>query len=241
MSPHSIPDWERRYRAPKITFPTWSREAPERLVYASTESGSYQVHVWDRDGDTRRRVTDDEVGVTDGTPTLDGTAVCWFRDESGDESGRWMVQPFEGGPERPLVEGVPHGWNEGLALGPSLTALGVSDREGFGIYVAENGQPARRLHHHTEAVRIGGSDFGGFNLDGLSADGSLLMLEHSEHGDMIHAALRVVDPRSGEVIAEQRDEGLSLRPGPWSPVHGDERTVVVHERADRERPAGSSG
>lgn len=233
----TTPRWERRFRAPKVTFPTWSRQAPERLVFASTESGTYQVHVWDRESGMRRRVTDDEVGVTDGTPTWDGTGVCWFRDETGDESGRWLVQAFEGGPERPFVEGVPHGWNEGLALGRSITALGISDREGFGIYVSENGEPARRIHHHVESVRVGGAESGGFDLAGLSADGSLLMLEHAEHGDMLHAAVRVVDPRTGETVGERRDEGLALRPAPWSPIPGDQRVVVIHERGDRERPA----
>ena len=42
------PVWERRFRAPILSFPAWSADAPDRLVVASTESGSYQLHAWDR-------------------------------------------------------------------------------------------------------------------------------------------------------------------------------------------------
>jgi len=85
------------------------------MVYASNETGVWQVHTWDRTTGARRQVTDHSVGVMDGVPTLDGDGVLWFQDETGDESGRWFVQPFEGGESRPFLDGVPHGRNEGLA------------------------------------------------------------------------------------------------------------------------------
>src|SRR4029078_12572711 len=74
----------------------------------------------------------------------------------------------------------------------------------------------------TEAVSLG-SDGGGFNRAALSSDGTLLTLEHAEHGDLIHPALRVIDPRTGAVIAEQLDEGLALKSSCWSPIAGDQR------------------
>ena len=103
-------------------FPHWSPLAPEHTVYASNESGVWQVHAWDVSTGTRRQVSESSVGVTDGTPTLDGEGVLWFDDETGDESGRWLVQPFAGGETRPFLEGVPHGWNEGLAQAPGIVA-----------------------------------------------------------------------------------------------------------------------
>ena len=42
-----MPVWERRFRAPKMTLPHWSRAAPDRAVFASNVSGVWQVHAWD--------------------------------------------------------------------------------------------------------------------------------------------------------------------------------------------------
>ena len=68
----SQPAWERRFRAPILSFPSWAADAPDRLVMASTESGTYQLHAWDRATGARRQVTFDPVGVLDGRPTADG-------------------------------------------------------------------------------------------------------------------------------------------------------------------------
>jgi hypothetical protein len=38
-----MPAWERRFRAPTSTFPSWSPHAPDALVYISNESGSYSI------------------------------------------------------------------------------------------------------------------------------------------------------------------------------------------------------
>jgi hypothetical protein len=45
--PDPEPLWQRRFRAPIVSFPTWSRHAPDRVIYASSESGVYQLHAWD--------------------------------------------------------------------------------------------------------------------------------------------------------------------------------------------------
>src|SRR3990172_2632247 len=105
----ALPTWERRFRAPTTSMPDWSRHAPDRLVYAGNESGVWQVHCLDAVSGKSRRVTDHPVGVTDGTPTLDGAGVLWFADETGAESGRWFVAPFTEGDARPFLQGVPDG------------------------------------------------------------------------------------------------------------------------------------
>ncbi len=228
--------WEQRFRAPVSFLPEWSPLAPDRAVYASNESGVWQVHTWDVATGERRQVTDHPVGVVDGTPTLDGEGVVWFQDESGDESGRWFVQPFAGGESRPLLEGIPHGWSEGLAQAPDIVAAGLSSREGFAVYVALDEEPAREIYRSSESVRLGSVDEAGFLRGALSADGSLLCLEHAEHGDLIHPALKVIDPRSGDTVGNQLDEGMSLIAKCWSPVEGDARLAFEHERGGDERP-----
>ncbi|MBA3851980.1 MAG: hypothetical protein H0X59_06400, partial [Chloroflexi bacterium] len=42
-----MPIWERRYRAATASLPDWSPLAPERTVYASNESGTWQIHCRD--------------------------------------------------------------------------------------------------------------------------------------------------------------------------------------------------
>jgi dipeptidyl aminopeptidase/acylaminoacyl peptidase len=206
-------------------------------VYVSNESGIWQVHALDTETGSRRQVTEHPVGLVDATPTVDGQGIVWFQDETGDESGRWLVQPFAGGETAALLEGVPHGWSEGLAQAPGIVAAGLSSREGFTVYVSiENGE-ARAIHRSDGSVRLGSVDEGGFLRGALSTDGTLLCLEHAEHGDLIHPALRVVDPRTGAVVGEQLDEGMSLAAKSWSPVAGDRRLLCDHERDGDRRPA----
>ena len=232
----SVSSWEQRYRAPVSYLPEWSPAAPRNAVYVSNESGVWQVHTLDTETGARRQVTDHPVGLVDGTPTLDGRGVLWFQDESGDESGRWHVQPFDGGESTVFLEGIPHGWSEGLAQAPGVVAVAISDREGFAVYTSVDGAAPQVIHRAQTSVRLGSVDLEGFLRGALSADGSLLCLEHAEHGDLIHSALRVVDPRSGETVAEQLDEGMSLVACCWSPVAGDQRLACVHERGET-RPA----
>jgi dipeptidyl aminopeptidase/acylaminoacyl peptidase len=229
--------WERRFRAPISSLPAWSPAAPDRCAYASSEAGVWQLYAWKPSTGQRRQVTESLVGVIDGTPTFDGEGILWFEDETGDESGRWLVQPFAGGEARAFLEDVPHGWNEGLTQAPGVVAVATSGRAGFAVYVSLAGGPATEIHRSSEAVRLGGVDAGGFLRGGLSASGSLLCLEHAEHGDLIHPALRVVDPRSGATVGEQVDEGLSLAARCWSPVPGDDRLAIEHEREGDVRPA----
>ncbi len=138
-----MPPWEGRFHVPVSFLPEWSPLAPERAVYASNESGVWQVHAWDIATGERRRVTDHAVGVTDGTPTLDGEGVVWFHDETGSEAGQWLVQPFAGGETRPFLHGVPDGWSGGLAQAPGIVAAALSNEDGFAIYVSLDGDEAR--------------------------------------------------------------------------------------------------
>ena len=232
----AVPTWEQRFRAPVSFLPEWSPGAPGHAVYTSNASGSWQVHALDVERGTTRQVTDDPVGLTDAVPTLDGEGVLWFQDETGDESGQWLAQPFHGGETQPLLEGVPHGWSEGLAQAPGLVVAGIADRDGFAVHVSRDGAPARELQRSSEWIGLGSGEDGGFLRGALSADGALLCLEHAEHGDLVHPALRVVDPSTGETVGELLDEGMSLAAKCWSPVPGDARLAFRHELEGDERP-----
>jgi dipeptidyl aminopeptidase/acylaminoacyl peptidase len=234
------PLWQQRYRAPIVGFPTWSRSAPDRLVYVSSESGIYQLHSLDVRTRQRHQVTNEPVGLVYGDVSADGDWVVWHRDTTGDESGTFVTAPFGGGDAEPLLESLPPAWDQGIALGRNRTLAALSDRAGFAVYASEGGGPARLLTRHQESIELGGANVmvrGGVELGALSADESLACLEHAEHGDLIHQALRVIDARTGETVADLRDEGMALNAFAWSPIQGDQRLAIGHERRGERAPA----
>ncbi len=184
-----------------------------------------------------RKLTDDPVGLYDGFPTPDGSGVIWFHDDTGDEFGHYVVAPFEGGGTEPLVDRIPDGWPAGHAVREGVVAIALGERDGFAIYVSVDGEPAREVYRHEEMLGLGGGDTSGFNTGALSSDGTLLAFAHSEHGDPLHPALRVLDVRTGETVGDLWDgEGKGLSAASWSPVPGDQRLAIVHERSDLHRP-----
>ena len=233
------PLWQRRFRAPIVGFPTWSVHAPDRLLYTSSESGVYQLHAWDRSTGERRQITNEPVGLISGEVTPDGEWVVWHRDTTGDESGLWVAAPFAGGDAEPFIEGLPEGWDAGLAIGRRRTVAAMSDRDGFSIWAADGGGAARKLAFSEESIELGGVNaiMAGPDQGALSADESLLCIEHSDHGDMIHPSLRILDAATGVTNADMRDEGLALCAFMWSPIPGDQRLAIGHERRGERRPA----
>jgi dipeptidyl aminopeptidase/acylaminoacyl peptidase len=234
------PIWEQRFRAASQTFPHWSPFAPDRLVYTSDEEGSFQAYGWDRAGGDRRRLSDEPVGVDWATVSADGSEVVWFSDPTGDESGRWIAVPFMGGPWRDVLPGAPVGWPSGLSVGRELTMAVIADRRGFALYVSERGGPARELLRSPDHVSTGENDYQveGRDQVGLSPDETLVCVELAQDGDNIHRMLRVLDPRSGAVVGDLADgPGLGVSAFAWSPVPGDQRLLIGHEREDHLRPA----
>jgi dipeptidyl aminopeptidase/acylaminoacyl peptidase len=225
------PRWKQRYRAPSLTLPRWAPDAPDHLVYASNLSGSWQVHAWDRAADRHRQVSDHPTGVVAGGLTPDGTRVVWFEDSKGDEVGRWLQQPFHGGEAVPLLTDVEPAWSAGLALGPKgRAAVGLATRDGFSVRVGELGGGSEELYRHDEMVDVGG----------LSRDGRLLVVQHAEHGDNLHPALRAFDLEGMGALADLWDGegyGLFVASAGFSPVAGDGRLTVLHERTGQLRPA----
>ena len=238
----AMPLWERRYRGTTPSFPTWSRHAPDRLVFASNQDGDYQIFTYERGGPAAARVSAVPIGVEDGMPSADGAEAIWFQDDTGDEAGRWLSAPFEGGGGvEPLLDLEP-GWPSGIALGLHTIVAGRSDRDGYAIHAQVDGGPVRELFRSTESAAVGGTGGEiwrfGFNLGGLSADERLVSIGHADHGDEVRKALRVVDVVTGETVGDQWDgEGLGLQAEAWSPVPGDQRLAISHERHDRTRPA----
>ncbi|QBI18258.1 S9 family peptidase [Egibacter rhizosphaerae] len=220
----------RRFRAARVSLPRWARNAPHRLVYASNAEGVWQLSSWDATTDTHRRLTDKVTGVRAGAVLPDGSGVVWFDDHDGDEVGRWVVTPFDGGPHAPLAPDVPEGWSTGLALEPDGGVVGVATRAGYEVWRlhgARTGTSADRLLVSEQPLGV----------DGVSADGTLVALSHTDHGDSLHPTARVVDRATGETVADPGGgDGVTEVPGPFTREMGDERLVLHSDRSGRMRP-----
>ncbi|MER5489280.1 S9 family peptidase, partial [Streptomyces sp. NPDC002812] len=112
-----MPDWEKRFRAPRVSLPEWAEDAPARCLFVSNATGTYELYAWDRATGEQRQATDRPNGTTDGTLSPDGAWIWWFDDKDGDEFGIWRRQPFTGGPDEPAVPGLEPSYPAGLALG----------------------------------------------------------------------------------------------------------------------------
>ena len=218
--------WRRRFRAARMSLPGWARDDPERLLYASNAGGKWELYAWDRGADTHRQVTDCPEGTLAGGLDPSGRTIWWFDDDKGNEFGRWMVEPFEGGESALAAPDLPAAYGAGLSVAGSFAVIGSSDDEGSKIHLVRDGQGSGLLYAHREDAGVAG----------LSRDEDLVCIQHSEHGDSRHPAVRVLG-LDGEPLAELYDgPGKGLWPSGWSRVPGDRRVLVVHERQDLPRP-----
>ena len=255
--PHegSMPDWEKRFRAPRVSLPDWAEDAPHRSLFVSNATGTYELYAWDRETGDQRQVTDRPNGTTDGVMSPDGEWIWWFDDKDGDEFGIWRRQPFagsggkgrkgdagdEGGApvsdepvsDEPAAPGLAPSYPAGLALGrDGRTAIvgRSTDEDGSTIYVSRIGEDPVEVYRHRESAGVGD----------LSHDGSLIAIEHTEHGDAMHSAVRVLR-MDGSAVAELDDTKggtaeLGLEVLGFAPVDGDTRLLVGHQRRGRWEP-----
>jgi len=222
--------WKRRYRAPRSTFPTWARDRADRLVYLSNHIGRFEIFAWDRERDAHRQVTDRPEGTGYRVPARidpSGEHVWWWNDRKGDEFGTWTVERFDDGRDRRDAAPLEPSYSAGIALGRTFAVIGRSTGdEGSTAYVVPRDDRPLRVYAHRESARVGH----------LSADEQLVALSHSEHGDSRNPAVRVID-LAGNTMGDLWDgPGRGLHPGRWSPLPGDRRLVVHHERTGLRRP-----
>ncbi len=223
------PRWAARFRAPRVFLPAWAADAPDRCIYLSNVSGRREVYAWDRATGAHRQVTDRRNGTRHGAIDPSGDWIWWFDDTDGDEWGIWRREPFGGGvAAEQAVAGLPPAYSAGLALGRKAVAAGISTPDGVAVHCGRYGELASQLiYQHAEFAAV----------VGLSHDDTLACIVHSERGDMLHPAVRVVRADDGGTVADL-DDGpqRSLVALGFSPAAGDSRLLVVHERRGRQEP-----
>jgi dipeptidyl aminopeptidase/acylaminoacyl peptidase len=228
------PAWQRRFTAAQMGFPAWNSSAADHLAFASNESGSWQAWAIDLATGERRRVSDEPVGVEGVLVAPDGRIV-WWRDDTGDERGRWVAAPFVGGRAEALVPDAPRGWAAGISFAGDTVVLGIVTDDDYLAIVAEPGSAPRILKNGRKPLGVGRIDPPGSG--GISADGGLVCIRHTDHGDMLHQGLMTLDAADGTVIARLSDTGSNLDPTAWSPRSGDDRLLFTSELDAFERPS----
>lgn len=215
--------WVDRFRAPRISLPEWAHDAPSRCLYLGNMTGTFELYTWDRDSGASVQATSRPNGTSDGQLSPDGEWLWWFSDIDGDEFGSWNKQPFHGGQHVPAAPGVPAGYSAGCEIGHTLAVIGVSTDDGSTVHVVRAAGPSLLYASKHDA-----------DIAALSHDDRLVLLEHSEHGDSRHRALRVLTV-DGDLVGDLWDgEGFGLSGIDFSP---DGRLVLaLHETNGRPEP-----
>ena len=231
VSTPEVPVWEQRFRAGRVGLPEWAEDAPQRCVVEATVHGVLEVHSFDAATGELRRLTDRPEGTSTAAIEPSGRSVWWFDDTAGDEHGVWRRQPFGAAPgegvEDPL--GLPAAYPAGLAFGRSGAVVVGSNDDEYGTRIQVVGPPGdgsgtRTLYEHREDAYVAD----------LSPDEQWLAIAHSEHGDSRHPDLRVLRLDDASTVAEIADgPGKGVSPIAFSPVRGDARLLVEHEREGR--------
>ncbi|HEY0447945.1 prolyl oligopeptidase family serine peptidase [Actinophytocola sp.] len=221
--------WRDRFTAARVSLPRWAHDAPDRNLYLSNSSGVWEVYAWDRATGTHRQVTDRPNGTSYAAIGPDGEHIWWFADSDGNELGTWVNELFAGRPSGeapgPAMPGSELGYPAGIEIGRTVSAVGVSNDAGTTVFVSHDGGTARVVYRDEHDGGVAA----------LSRDETLLAIEHSEHGDNRHPALRVLSVADGSTVAEKWDgKGKGLDAIAFSPVQGDQRLLVLHERHGRE-------
>lgn len=218
--------WRARFTAPRVSTPDWALDAPSANLYVSNASGVWEVYAWDRGSDEHRRVTDRPNGTLHAALSPDGESVWWFNDTDGDEFGSWVRESFSvgGSGAAKALPDVPDGYPAGLEVGHRITAVGVSTDEGSTLY-AHGGEMTNAFYHSPDDAGV----------SALSRDERLLAISHSEHGDSRHPAIRVLSTADWSTAGDKWDgPGKGLEALEFSPLRGDSRLLVRHERRGRE-------
>lgn len=230
MEPTSAAEapWRRRFRTPRIAaLPIWARDSPNRILYCTNAPGKWELFAWDRKTGKHRQVTDRPTGTLANAGRLhpSGQTIWWFDDEKGNEFGRWTIEAFDERTDRFVVE-LPPAHSAGAFVGRQFAVIGRSDDTGTTIHVvAPNGKDAV-VYRHREAAWVAG----------VSRDERLIAINHSERGDLMHPDVRILNPAGLTVqnLSDGVDRGLMI--GTWSPVSGDQRLIIHHQRREMTQP-----
>lgn len=208
---------EMQLRVAPALLPTIAELAPDRGCFVDEADDRCEVFAWDLARGTARQVTD-RPGLGTDTADVDprGRTVWWF-DDAPTGSGRWLLQPWEGGADTPALPGVPPGAHGGLAMAADGTAaVGLLGPDGLSLHLRS---PEGEVH-----TLLAGAGHG--ELVDLSTDGTLLAVCGEPTAP---DAVRVLD-RSGRPVTTLSGTRHPLWAMGFGPDPGPPLLLLVVER-----------
>ncbi len=221
-------DARSRFRAPSRTLPVTARENPEHAIFLSNESGTFNVHAWNRVNDRRWQMTDAPLGTSLCGISPDGQTVWTFQDAAGSEFGNWCVARFpQSGDETPTwhpILATTPGTPLGHALGSSLSVLSLATADGSTVWVVEGPPDAP---HERPLI----SDRAMMTVYAMDAAEGRVAIGVAEDGSSIRPQVRVLRISDAAEVAhiwDGPDNGLEV--SGFAPLAGDPRLLMAHER-----------
>jgi acylaminoacyl-peptidase len=201
---------------PLRQVPTFATRAVGRAAGIVEADGCAQAVAWDVPNHRFRFCTNAPHGVDSCEIEPDGSHVWWF-DAVGD-TGRWLRQPFHGGPTTVAMSGVPAGRMYGVAFdgdgGVAAVAVGV-DGETRCYVGVPGGAAAEVLVAH-----------GYLGLVDLTPDGRMLALAGRPDGPSAVGLCTLAPDR--QVVWLAGDRGRAL----WPLEFRHAELLIAVERAD---------
>ncbi|MEJ6549633.1 prolyl oligopeptidase family serine peptidase [Corynebacterium sp. USCH3] len=223
-----------RFLSPTRTLPVSSRQHPERAIFVSNESGTFQVYAWNREDDTRWQITDTPTGTYLCAISPDGNTVWSFQDGNGSEKGYWHLTPFPKSPgkvlpARSILNSEP-GMPVGHAIGNSRTVLSIATADGSAIWVVDDPTGDARERH----LR---SETGVTTVYAMDAGEELVVIGSPEGTNALRPQIIVLRISDGSEVSRIWDgvEG-GLEVSGFAPAEGDNRLLMTHERGGIRRP-----
>ncbi|TQK50135.1 prolyl oligopeptidase family protein [Streptomyces sp. SLBN-118] len=218
-----------RYQTYRSELPEVCATDPTRMAFTADADGRCEVFTWNAATGRARQVTDRPRGTLHTAIDRDGH-VWWF-DEDANGLGRWMFQPFDGGPDLPGLRGVPPGVARGLGVAEDATVAmavgtGTGTETGTTIHIGPRGAQARPV------AQVDGHAA----LAGISPNGQYLAISGPAGAAR---AVTVISP-SGTVqaVLPGGPGGSQLWALGFSPMAQREQLLLVQQRHDRYVLAG---
>ncbi|MEU3923388.1 prolyl oligopeptidase family serine peptidase [Streptomyces sp. NPDC029004] len=213
-----------RYQTYRSELPEVCATDASRMAFTADANGRCEVFTWDAVSGVARQVTDRPHGTLHNAIDRDGH-IWWF-DEDADGLGRWLFQPFAGGPDIPGLEGVEPGVPRGIGLDDRATvAMAMGTSRGTTVHIGRRGGHARQVTHLYGTVSLAGISPSGANLAVAGSAGSDRAVTVMSPSGLIRAVLR------GSRTAHLWARG-------FSPMADREELLLVQEHRGRYRLAG---
>lgn len=223
-----------RFTSPTSTLPVAARDNPDRAVIVSDDSGAFQVYAWDRRSGVRVPVTNTVHGSFLCGISPDGSRIWTFEDQAGGEVGRWSTRAFPAGGEDvsndARVLGIDPGIPLGHAIGNRRAVVCVMSDAGATVWIVDDpsGEARVRMLHQSPGM---------VSVYGMDPAEELVALGCSEGATALRPRIAVIRISDGVEVAslwDGPDSGLEATG--FSPVAGDSRLVMTHEREGWKTP-----